>query len=67
MEQVLLILVLHIAPATQAHEKGGCLQIERKNAAGKVEREVVKYVPREGDLVFYDEDRKSTRLNSSHT
>jgi hypothetical protein len=31
------------------------LQIERKDAAGKVEREVVKYVPREGDLVFYDD------------
>jgi hypothetical protein len=33
----------------------GFLTIERKNAKGKTERETVAYMPREGDLVFYDD------------
>src|SRR5262249_29249467 len=31
----------------------GYLKVEKKTADGKVEREVVCYEPREGDLVFY--------------
>jgi hypothetical protein len=31
------------------------LKIEKKTPAGKIEREVVRYTGREGDLVFYDD------------
>jgi len=33
----------------------GSLKLERKNKAGKIEHETLPYVPREGDLVFYDD------------
>src|ERR1019366_5329307 len=33
----------------------GYLKIERKTPKGKLESEVAAYVPREGDLVFYDD------------
>jgi hypothetical protein len=33
----------------------GFLKSERKTPKGKIEREVVAYAPREGDLVFYDD------------
>src|SRR5213075_920425 len=38
-----------------ADDPVGFLQIERKNAKGAAERELVAYEPREGDLVFYDD------------
>jgi hypothetical protein len=42
---------LHVPPQDSA----GYLKIERKTPKGKIESEVVAYVPREGDLVFYDD------------
>jgi hypothetical protein len=41
-------------PATHRNS-GGYLKIEKKTPAGKIEREVVRYTGREGDLVFYDD------------
>ena len=38
-----------------ADDPAGFLKIERKTPKGKIEREVVAYAPREGDLIFYDD------------
>jgi hypothetical protein len=51
---ILSILMASAAPAL-AQESSGFLKIEKKIAKDKVETKVIPYVPREGDLVFYDD------------
>jgi hypothetical protein len=41
--------------ALASDDSAGYLKIEKKTPTGKIEREVVRYTGREGDLVFYDD------------
>lgn len=58
MRQRLLLTFLASFAAIQVvcADEVGFLQIERKTAKGAVEQELRAYEPREGDLVFYDDD-----------
>jgi hypothetical protein len=59
MRRVSAILVLlgslTAAWSSPPDDPNGVLKIERKMPKGKAEVEYVRYVPREGDLVFYDD------------
>src|SRR5262245_22441597 len=51
---VSLIGLLYVVPASAAGTSGW-LVIERTNDKGEPQRKVVRYRPREGDLVFFDD------------
>jgi hypothetical protein len=55
MFRISIVLGTVLLIAAEHCRADGFLTIERKNAKGKVERETAAYVPREGDLVFYDD------------
>ncbi len=50
------ILALLAASQPASADEVGFLKSERKNADGAVVQEICAYEPREGDLVFYDDD-----------
>ena len=50
-----ILLLGGVVSAFPPENSSGFLKIEKKNAKAKAETEVIRYAPREGDLVFYDD------------
>ena len=56
LRTILAIGLLGAAAAIAAADDSvGYLKVEKKTSADKVERDLAAYMPREGDLVFYDD------------
>ena len=56
MHRAILMFVFVLATAgISIADDVGFLKVEKKKAKGKAEHDIVRYAPREGDLVFYDD------------
>src|ERR1043166_4022876 len=55
MTRILVIAFCLLVAIGAANADTGFLKIEKKKVKGKAEHDIVRYAPREGDLIFYDD------------
>jgi hypothetical protein len=55
MNRILVIAFCLLVAIGAANADTGFLKIEKKKVKGKAEHDIVRYAPREGDLIFYDD------------